>query len=166
MSKPRRYFAPEQTCFVTVVTSGRRRILDYHSGLLVRAILNARKRSDFTLIALVILPDHFHAIIGAPHQDIARVLQRIKLSFSLQLKRRSNTIAPVWQPRFWDHVIRSTDDLNRHIDYIHYNPVKHGLVAAPREWPLSSFFRYVSQGYYDRDWRSRRLDWPSGLFGE
>jgi putative transposase len=54
--------------------------------------------------------------------------------------------AGLWQPRFWDHLIRDPDDLARHIDYIHYNPVKHGLVPRPGEWPLSSFHRFVQAG--------------------
>lgn len=60
--------------------------------------------------------------------------------------------ADVWQRRFWEHTIRDTDDLNRHLDYIHYNPVKHGLTNCPHSWAASSFERWVDQGSYDRNW--------------
>ncbi len=59
---------------------------------------------------------------------------------------------PIWQRRFWEHQIRDEVDFNNHLNYIHYNPVKHGLVAAPRDWEYSSFHRYVQHGYYSRDW--------------
>ena len=58
----------------------------------------------------------------------------------------------MWQRRFWEHRIRDLEDLNRHLDYIHYNPVKHGLVPSVKAWPWSTFHRYVREGYYDSDW--------------
>ena len=60
--------------------------------------------------------------------------------------------AAIWQRRFWEHTIRDQDDLNRHIDYIHYNPLKHGLIDRVVDWPWSSFHRYVSAGNYEIDW--------------
>ena len=66
-----------------------------------------------------------------------------------RLKRRE---AAVWQRRFWEHTIRDQEDMNRHLDYIHYNPVKHGLVKSAAEWPWSSFHRYVRMGYYEEAW--------------
>jgi putative transposase len=59
---------------------------------------------------------------------------------------------PIWQRRFWEHLIRNQQDLNRHIEYIHYNPVKHGLVKTPVDWEYSSFHRYVEIGIYDNKW--------------
>jgi len=60
--------------------------------------------------------------------------------------------AAIWQRRFWELTIRDEDDLNRHIDTIHYNPVKHGVVQRVVEWPWSSFHRYVQEGHYGNDW--------------
>ena len=60
--------------------------------------------------------------------------------------------AAIWQRRFWEHTILDDDDLHNHFDYIHYNPVKHGLVSDPADWPWSSFLRFVKSGYYSQDW--------------
>jgi putative transposase len=64
-------------------------------------------------------------------------------------KRRESTI---WQRRFWEHVIRNERDLMRHLDYIHFNPVKHGYVTRAIDWPYSTFRRYVRDGIYPSDW--------------
>ena len=69
-----------------------------------------------------------------------------------------------WQRRYWEHLIRDDEDWNRHRDYIHYNPVKHGLAAAAIDWPHSSFRRYVAQGFYPRDWGE--IKESRGDFGE
>ena len=65
------------------------------------------------------------------------------------MKRRE---AAIWQRRFWEHLIRDEQDLERHINYIHYNPIKHGLVGKVKDWPDSSFSEYVELGLYDVDW--------------
>ena len=66
--------------------------------------------------------------------------------------RRKKKEKPVWQRRFWEHLVRNQEDLNRHIEYIHYNPVKHGLAKAPAGWKYSSFYRFVNNGIYDQSW--------------
>jgi putative transposase len=66
-----------------------------------------------------------------------------------RLKKKERS---VWQRRFWEHLIRNQEDLNRHIEYIHYNPVKHGLTKAPADWKYSSFHRFVTNGIYDQGW--------------
>jgi putative transposase len=71
---------------------------------------------------------------------------------SLNTSRKKRREKGFWQRRFWDHVIRNEEDLSRHVDYIHYNPVKHGLVNSPSEWKWSSFPNYVERGIYDPDW--------------
>jgi putative transposase len=166
MSKLLRYFAPGQCCFITTVTANRQSVLDQRADLLFRATRRAQRQSRFDLIAWVVLPDHLHAVIKTPDGDTARIVQRVKLSFSFQWQRISGNFGPVWQHRYWDHIIRSDEDLRRHIDYIHYNPVKHGLVGSPKEWPLSSFLRFVRRGIYDVDWGEVYLADDDGKFGE
>jgi len=166
MSKLLRYFAPGQFCFITAVTFCRERILHQHADLLIRAVRRARMKSPFSVIAWAILPDHFHAVIKSPRGDADKITQRVKLSFSLQWQRASGRSGPIWQHRYWDHIIRSEEDMKRHVDYIHYNPVKHGLVASPGAWPLSSYHRYLRQGYYEADWGNSRLEFGDGVFGE
>ena len=134
MSKLLRYFQPGQFCFITTITSNRQRILTNHPHMLLRALRTARRKSRFRLIAWVILPDHIHAIIHCPGGDVAEILHRFKLSFSQQWRQRTCMGGPVWQRRYWDHIIRSQDDFNRHVEYIRCNPVKHGLAGKPQEW--------------------------------
>jgi putative transposase len=152
MSKIHRYFAPGQYCFVTTVTAYRRPLLDIHPLLLLRAVRRARRKSHFMVVAWVVMPDHVHALLHCPNGDTSRIVQRVKLSFSLQYLRIVGGSGPVWQHRYWDHIIRSEEDLQRHIDYIHINPVKHGLATSPGEWKLSSFHRFVRNEQYEPDW--------------
>jgi putative transposase len=121
------------------------------------------------------LPDHLHAIWTLPedNSDFSTRWNLIKREFSRQLPnasaRSASQIAKrekgIWQRRFWEHVIRDEIDLVRHIDYIHFNPVKHGLVSQAVDWPHSSFHTYVARGDLPADWGGdvRQID---GLFGE
>ena len=156
------------TYFFTVVTYNRLPILtgDEARGLLHSAWIEACRRSPFETVAVCLLPEHIHCIWSLPEgdADYARRWSEIKRFFTKgyllhlgsgearnesRLKRRE---AAVWQRRFWEHTIRDEEDLNRHLDYIHYNPVKHGLVKSVAEWPWSSFHRYVRMGYYEEGW--------------
>jgi putative transposase len=166
MSKLVRFFESGQTCFITSVTGDRRRLLHSNSGMLGHAVRRALEKSRFAIIAWVVLPDHVHAVLQSPNGDLSKIVQRIKLSFSKQLRRLPGESGPVWQHRYWDHIIRSDRDLVRHVDYIHYNPVKHGLVASPVEWPLSSYHRYRHRGYYGPDWGEQPISWGESAFGE
>ena len=141
-------------------------MLDQNVGLLCRAVMRAKEKSRFSVVAWVILPDHFHAIIDSPDGDTAKIVQRVKLSFSLQYQRASRHSGKVWQHRYWDHIIRSEHDLRRHMDYIHRNPVKHGLVKCPVEWRLSSFRRYVRAGCYDTNWMGGAVENEADGYGE
>jgi putative transposase len=80
----------------------------------------------------------------------------IKRYFSISMKGDSNHRREknIWQRRFWEHLIRDEEDLKRHLDYIHYNPVKHGYVNSPCDWTYSSFKQYVKKGFYEMDWGS------------
>lgn len=167
MSKLRRYFSGNPLSFLTNVTLDRWLLLVEHIDLFRQATEAARERSAFDLIAWVVLPDHFHCVIESTTSTPSEIIRRLKLSFSQRFRNRMNVSSGrVWQYRFRDHVIRSRDDLNRHIDYIHYNPDKHGLVDSPIQWPHSSFAEYVQQGLYREDWGAKGHIVIDGDFGE
>jgi len=156
------------TFFFTVVTCNRAPILtaDNARPLLHSAWMEVCGRHPFTTVAVCLLPDHLHCIWSLPEgdADYARRWSEIKRIFTKgyliqvgpggernesRLQRRE---AAIWQRRFWEHTIRDEQDLNRHLDYIHYNPLKHGLVKRVSEWPWSSFHRYVKMGFYTEGW--------------
>ncbi len=157
-------------------------LADRSSDLLVRHIERAQcayavaqKRRPFETVAICILPDHLHALWQLPDSDAdyASRWSLFKTTFSRGLptapERSASKIAKrekgIWQRRYWEHAIRDEKDLERHVDYIHYNPVKHKLVTRVADWPHSSFHRYVEQGILPADWAgdSKEL---SGNFGE
>jgi putative transposase len=167
MSLLRRYYSAGYVYFVTVVTYDRKPILTDNYDLFNRAMEIADKQIPFKNIAGVILPEHFHTIIDPGDGDLSEIIKRIKLSFGGQYRDRYGLKSGrLWQLRFWDHVIRNTRDMNRHIDYIHYNPVRHGLVRRPIDYEYSSFGAYMKQGYYSSDWGVNRKIEVSGEFGE
>ena len=170
MPNYRRYFVPGGSFFFTVVTHERRRFLttDLARQCLREAISGIQKRFPFENFAIVLLPDHLHAIWNMPPGDANYSLRwrRIKEEFTRSFcaagglegyrspSRRKRQERGVWQRRFWEHVIRDEGDLERHFDYIHYNPVKHRLVQRPADWPYSTFRQYVKRGFYSLDWGS------------
>jgi putative transposase len=87
----------------------------------------------------------------------------IKAKFSKELSRPGTQ---VWQNRFWEHLIRDDRDLQTHLDYIHYNPVKHGLVESPKDWPFSTFHRYIKEGSYPGNWGEGVCFQSTDKFGE
>ena len=160
MRSPRSH-APGPCYFFTVATHDRRPILIAEIDRLRHAFRTVRARHPFTLEAIVVLPDHLHTMWRMDEEDGDfsmrwRVLKRLfstgldaPMPNESRLRKRERS---VWQRRFWDHVIRDDDDWRRHLDYIHYNPVRHGYCGAPGEWPYSSFGRMVEQGWYDPEW--------------
>jgi putative transposase len=110
-----------------------------------------RSWKEADLFAWVILPDHFHCIIDCRDKNISNIMHNFKITFSRNYR---DMYAPgkVWQDRFWDHIMRNQEDMNRHLDYIHYNPVKHGLVNDPFLYENSSLKKFYQNGYYQRDW--------------
>ena len=168
MSNYRRPRRPGGTFFFTVVTHQRRRMLTVSKArdLLREAMENTREARPFETVAMVLLPDHLHAIWRLPRGDgdFTTRWKLIKTRFTRAMVRRgwvtghiSNSRLrrqerDIWQRRFWDHFIRDENDLRRHIDYVHWNPVKHGLVKRVRDWPHSTFHRCVHQGLYPADW--------------
>jgi len=150
------------TYFFTVTLMDRRSTALFdHIGTLRAAFRAARRERPYLIDAIVILPDHLHAIFTLPpgDADFSGRWRRIKGHFSTHLiaagaadKRRSNGDFALWQRRFWEHTIRNDDDFARHVDYIHFNPVKHGHVSRVRDWPYSSFHLYVRRGILPEDW--------------
>ncbi|MBT4644454.1 MAG: transposase [Deltaproteobacteria bacterium] len=159
--KYRRLYVPGGIYFFTFVTAKRRHILEKHIDLLRESFRRVMKNHSFSIEAIVILPVHLHAIWKLPTNDsnYSDRLMLIKKYFSSALPGYlvSNSLKDkrekgIWQRRFWEHLIRDDQDLRRHYDYIHFNPVKHDFVKRPRDWEYSSFNKYVEQGLYSNDW--------------
>ena len=167
MSKLLRYYVPGQTCFIANVTQNRIPILDGNYDLLLDSLYRYSRSLPFELIAYVLMPNHFHLLLSAPNTTPDKIMQKIKLSFSRRLNSRLGAVTgSVWQRRYWDHIIRDQDDFNKHFDYVHYNPVKHGYVDDPTKWKYSSFSRYLAEGIYSEGWGVVSRPRFSGDFGE
>jgi putative transposase len=154
--------------FFTVVTYKRRRFLtsELARGCLRAAWEQARQRDYFDIVALCLLPDHLHCVWKLPDgdHDFSLRWSRIKAGFTRRYcdaggteyaqssSRNRKRERGIWQRRFWEHRIRDEEELQRHIDYIHYNPVKHGLVDLISDWPWSTYHRYVRERLYRRDY--------------
>jgi len=174
MSFYRRSFIPGGTYFFTVTLADRR------SQLLVEQIERLRTVYDsvhqkypFETVAICVLPEHLHAIWTMPPDDAdySRRWNLIKGGFSRglpaaparsdsKLRQREKGI---WQRRFWEHQIRDEEDFQRHVDYVHFNPVKHGLVSQVADWEYSSFHQWVARGMLSSDWAG---DAGDGSYGE
>jgi putative transposase len=156
------------TYFLTQVTYQRERWFCGEVGrrALREAIITVRQNYPFTINAFVLLPDHFHGLWTLPPDD-RNLSVRVRLiktyvtkhygtalgidrrvSVSRQKRGESN----LWQRRFWEHLIRDERDLALHCDYIHINPVNHGLCEKPQDWPFSSIHRFIAQGIYPPNW--------------
>ena len=154
------------TYFFTVVTHHRRPCLCHrtHIALLREAFRYVRAEHPFHVDAAVVLPDHLHCMWTLPGGDnhFSSRWRLIKSYFSRgcdpeyrlppSASRQKKQEQAVWQRRFWEHQIRDERDFIQHVEYIHYNPVKHGLVSAPKDWPYSSFHQYVWRGVSPADW--------------
>ena len=172
MPKYRRLRTPGGTYFFTVVTHERKRILckNVARQALRAAIEEVRTRYPFRVEAWVLLPDHLHCVWSLPEgdHDYSKRWGMIKAGFTKRVHKAGWTAAAegfeadsrvkhrdafVWQRRFWEHQIRGQEDFNRHCDYIHYNPVKHGLVDDPRKWEYSTVHAFIWNVLYEEDWR-------------
>jgi putative transposase len=176
MTSYRRNFVAGGSYFFTVNLAERQlRLLTDNINLLRAVFRETRRRHPFTIDAIVVLPDHLHTVwtLPAGDGDFAIRWQLIKASFSRGLPRGEPVSASrlrkrergIWQRRYWEHTLRDEDDFARHVDYIHFNPVKHGLVACVRDWPFSSFHRMVRLGIYPENWAGGAGQKDSG-FGE
>jgi len=158
MSNYRRVYIPGGTYFFTLV--GYRRKPIFADGerveLLRRSFREVKAKRPYDVLAAVVLPDHLHCLWCLPEgdADFSTRWQMVKTSFSRRMpaKKRKDGAKTIWQPRFYDHCIRDESDFQKHLDYIHFNPVKHGLVSSPGDWPYSSFAHFVALGCYAGNW--------------
>jgi putative transposase len=159
----RRNFIPGGSYFFTVNLADRgSRMLIERINLLREAFRHVRARHPFTLDAIVVLPDHLHAIWTLPpgDADYSTRWRLIKAVFSRGIEPNDRRSASreakhergIWQRRYWEHTLRDEIDFERHCNYIHFNPVKHGHASTAREWPYSSFQRFVRLGVYPENW--------------
>jgi putative transposase len=168
MPQYRRAKTPGGTYFFTIVTYNRARFLclPENIDLLRQSFRYVMTHHPFKTDAIVILPDHLHCIWTLPvdDADFSTRWRLIKSYFShrcqavdsaqVSISRARKQEKTVWQRRFWEHQIRDEIDYQRHVDYIHYNPVKHGLVKKPIDWEYTSFRRFVQAGFYAAEWGS------------
>ena len=169
------------TYFFTVVTYDRRPIFDSPiiAGQLRSSIIITRHTYPFVIEAWVLLPDHMHCIWTLPDNDsdyskrwgiiksdFTKNVRHLLPELDISNSRKQKNEGSVWQRRFWEHEIRNEADFINHVDYIHYNPVKHELVQFVKDWPFSTFHRYVKEGVYPEDWGGDHCDEIGHGYGE
>jgi putative transposase len=174
MTSYRRNIVLGGTYFFTVNLADRAsRLLTDNIDVLRDAFRYTRHRHPFAIDAIVVLPDHLHAIWTMPEGDgdfavrwalikarFSRTLPRTEAASASRLRRRERS---VWQRRYWEHTIRDEDDFAQHVDYIHFNPVKHGYTDNIADWPYSSFHRMLHLGVYPEDWAGNSRDPETGV---
>lgn len=159
----RRAFVAGGTYFFTVNLLERdKSLLTDHIDLLKTAFRRVKSTHPFDIDAIVVLPDHLHTIwtLPANDADFSTRWRLIKSHFSRGLpsierinnSRKQKSERGIWQRRYWEHLIRDELDYERHVDYIHYNPVKHGYVDKAVDWPYSSIHRFIEKGIISSDW--------------
>ncbi|MGB3239304.1 MAG: transposase [Geitlerinemataceae cyanobacterium] len=181
MTDYRRYTLSGGTYFFTQVTHQRQPWLcsEIARTHLRAAIQHVRQKYPFTIDAIVLLPDHIHAIWTLPGGDsdyatrwrliktyvTRKCVNLLNLGTPTNQSRKKRGERNLWQRRYWEHYIRDEIDFSRHCDYIHYNPVKHGLCNAPEEWQYSSFHHFVARGFYPSNWgRDETLTLPAEIW--
>lgn len=164
MPNYRRVWTSGGTYFFTVnlLKRGRSDLLTRNIDLLRDAVRLVRRDHPFDIHGWVVLPDHLHCVIQLPETDADFALQwrLIKARFSKGLQptewrsrvRERRGERSIWQRRYWEHLIRSEEDYRAHMDYVHINPMKHGLVRRVSDWPYSTFHRLAEEGVYSEDW--------------
>ena len=158
MSNFKRYYQDNNIVFITVVTYNRSPMLIDNITLVRQSFKNIKY--VYKILAGIVLKDHLHILITTKNAyDIPKIIGAFKSNFSknfllninqtsAQIDRREKGI---WQRKYYDHIIRNEQDFNKHLDYIHYNSVKHYNIA-PKEWKFSSFLKFVNDGFYDYNW--------------
>lgn len=169
MTEYRRLRLPNHPVFITIVTFNRNPILISNINLLRESFKMAKLKHNFEIFASAIMPDHIHLILNVESTDsYSSIISYIKAYFSRnvnesELLNIKQKLTPskikkrkkgVWQRRFFEHTIRDEQDLYNHLDYIHYNPVKHGVAKNIKDWDYSSFQKFVKQNWYELNWGS------------
>mgnify|MGYP006283806045 CR=1 FL=1 len=184
-----------QSYFFTVVTHDRRPVLcEAPVRRLLREVVQELKaRRPFAIDAWVLVPDHLHCIWTLPEGDtdysarwgwlkkeVTKRLRDLAAPVPAGTARPTGECGPhhgleslaaaaspsLWQRRFWEHQIRDERDFANHCDYIHYNPVKHGLVRCAGDWPWSTFRRFVRNGLYSENWGEGEIRIPDYIGNE
>ena len=153
------------TYFLTVNLLDRKsQLLTTYANEFRQAYRITKQNHNFQLHALILLPDHIHMLITLAEEsdNYAVIISSLKTHFSRQIVKSDDEVINqsrskkrergIWQRRFWEHRIRDELDYQRHMDYIHYNAVKHGYVTSPMNWPYSTFRKCVDRGFYSSDW--------------
>jgi putative transposase len=168
MSDYRRIYQNQSIVFLTIVTYERQRIFHNPQNILLLRQTTAKVKLEmpFDILAAVILPDHLHFLWQLPlnEHNYSKRIGRLKALFTksflktnnidlrLSESRKKHRESNIWQRRFWEHTIRDEKDFEQHLNYIHYNPVKHNLVTCPHFWPYSSFHSLVKKEFYSVNW--------------
>ncbi len=157
----KRYFIPNSMVFITIVTYNRKDFLLDYIDLIKRSLKYSKTKISFNIEAIVILKDHIHFIIQPENiNDYPNIIKYFKTYFSRNINIDNSDLTEgkkykkekgIWQSRYWAHIILDENDLNKHIDYIHFNPMKHYNIA-PKDWKYSSFKKYVNNKFYDINW--------------
>ena len=160
----KRLFVSNSIVFITFVTGKRREILQSNIGILRQSFIEAKNKYGFKIIAICVLKNHVHMLIKPANIDeYPLIIKEIKIYFSknidittikdysLSKSQIQKGERDIWQRRYWEHTIVDKQDLCKHIDYIHFNPMKHYKIF-PKDWPHSSFKKYVQSGYYEINW--------------
>jgi putative transposase len=164
------------TYFFTVTLRNRKsKVLVEHINELRQAFQKVQQAKPYRTIAAVILPDHLHVIWQLPPDDadysgrwrhIKSLFTRSLIKSGKNYSRDKSGEYSLWQRRFWEHTIKDDDDLEQHVNYIHYNPVKHGFVNRVCDWSYSSFHRYVREGVLTADWAGEKVLDTKNNYGE
>lgn len=153
----KRVYVADAIYFVTAVTKNRQPLFknQVNLRLLRKTIREVKTLYPFEMRGYGFLPDHFHLLFHSEAETaVTKILHSIKRNFTINYKKAlciSESIS-LWQKRFWDHVIRDDHDYLNHLHYIHYNPVKHGLVTKPEDYPHTSYREYLKRGWYEIGW--------------
>lgn len=158
----KRYYIPDAIVFITQVVQDRKPVFAHTAHLkLLRKILNQVKiLYPFKMWGYAFLPDHFHMLIQPqPPVTFSQIMHSLKTNFTREYKRtvKFDGSMTFWQKRFWEHTIRDEFDFQKHLDYLHFNPVKHGYVKRPDDWMQSSFVEWKSRGAYPERWGWQEL---------
>jgi putative transposase len=164
MTNYRRIYQPNASWFFTVNLAERKNnpLFVNNIDVLRSSFRYVKDRHPFQINAVVIMPDHLHCIWTLPPEDadFSTRWNLLKAHFSRSIAKGEKVSASrnkrrergIWQRRFWAHLITDQHDFNQHVDYIHWNPVKHGYVQRVIDWPHSSFHQFVAQGIYPPSW--------------